>query len=154
MLDMKKLATIFILHWKFNMFSKPTIGRRVIVITDWSRNRKGYADYVPRTNTFVGTVVASMPFDDPDTFRMTTGDKIFSFSVVPLDYVTVLKYDNGEKIARVLPRIIQNKSWQVKSDSRKGGFYTVTQEGSFFSCTCLGFQFHRSCRHINKVKAA
>lgn len=136
------------------MFSKPNIGRRVIVTTDWSRNRKGYADYVPRANTSVGTVVASMPFDDPDTFRMTTGDKFFPFSVVPLNYVTALKYDTGEKIAQGQARIVQNKSWQVKSDSRKGGFYTVTQEGNFFSCTCLGFQFHKSCRHIIKVKAA
>jgi hypothetical protein len=136
------------------MFTKPTIGRRVIVTMDWSRNMKGYADYVPRINTSVGTVVASMPFDDPDTFRMTTGDKIFPFSVVPLDYVTALKYDNGEKIAKGQARIIQNKSWQIKSDSRKGGMYTVTQEGNFFSCTCLGFQFHKNCRHIRKVKAA
>lgn len=136
------------------MFSKPTVGRRVIVTTDWSRNMKGYADYVPRISVSTGTVVPSMPYDDVDTFRMTTGDKTFPFSVVPLDYVTSLKYDTGEKISKGQARIIQNKSWQVKSDSRKGGFYTVIQEGSFFSCNCLGFQFRRACRHINKVKAA
>ena len=34
----------------------------------------------------------------------------------------------------------------------KGSEYVVTRDGRSWSCTCVGFGFHKSCKHINSVQ--
>ena len=36
------------------------------------------------------------------------------------------------------------KNWKVKD-------YTVSFNGSFYSCTCLGYTYRRKCKHITKI---
>ena len=31
--------------------------------------------------------------------------------------------------------------------------YTVTFDGSYWSCECIGFQYNRKCKHVTSVKA-
>ena len=38
----------------------------------------------------------------------------------------------------------------LSSDGTK--YYTVTQQGIHFSCTCLGYEWRRTCRHIDETK--
>lgn len=42
------------------------------------------------------------------------------------------------------------KEWDVKGS--KGDIYKVSLLGNKFSCTCVGFQFHRKCKHIKSIK--
>ena len=44
------------------------------------------------------------------------------------------------------PKIKKSKpmSWKVKD-------YTVSFNGSFYSCTCLGYIYRHKCKHITKV---
>jgi len=135
------------------MFAKPQVGSNVTVITDWSDLYKGYARNVPKQITHTGTVVSSANYDDPNSFRMTTGDKKFPIRVVSLDHVVSLVYDDGTKGDKRVVKKIEVTSWEIKSDSRKGGTYTVTRNGNHFACTCVGYGFRKSCRHINQVKA-
>ena len=45
-----------------------------------------------------------------------------------------------------------DKSWKVESSNTKS-FYTVTRDASGdFSCTCKGFMFRKSCKHIDQLK--
>lgn len=34
----------------------------------------------------------------------------------------------------------------------KGDVYYVNKKGDEFTCTCVGFKYHGSCKHIEKVK--
>ena len=36
------------------------------------------------------------------------------------------------------------KNWKVKD-------YTVSFNGSFYSCTCLGYTYRRKCKHITQI---
>lgn len=43
------------------------------------------------------------------------------------------------------------KTWKIKS-SKPGNFYTVTKMGDYYKCQCVGFQYHKNCRHIKEAK--
>lgn len=134
-------------------FRKPKVGLNVTVVTDWSDYLRPFDASARRQNIYTGTVVASASYDDPSSFRMATGDRSYPIRIVSLDRVVSLVDDNGKAAEKVESKKIEVAAWQVKSDSRKGGFYTVTREGSHFSCTCIGFGFRKSCRHVLQVKA-
>jgi uncharacterized Zn finger protein len=39
----------------------------------------------------------------------------------------------------------------IKIAGSKGAFYTVTVHGTKKTCTCAGFSFRRSCKHIINI---
>jgi hypothetical protein len=40
--------------------------------------------------------------------------------------------------------------WKIKSDS--GSTYTVTKrDNGNYTCNCVGFKFHRKCKHITRI---
>ena len=42
-------------------------------------------------------------------------------------------------------------TWKVKSSS--GSTYTVVKlDNGEYTCTCIGFKYHRKCKHIRQVK--
>lgn len=134
-------------------FAKPTVGSTLTVTTDYTDYMRGFASGVPRTRTYSGTVVKSASYDDPLTFRMTTGDPSYPVRVVPLDHVTDIVTSDGSAVTKTEAKKIEVTAWEVKSDSRKGGTYTVTREGKHFSCNCLGFTYRKSCRHVIAIKS-
>ena len=44
------------------------------------------------------------------------------------------------------PKVKKSKpmSWKVKD-------YTISFNGSLYSCTCLGYTYRRTCKHITKI---
>lgn len=43
------------------------------------------------------------------------------------------------------------KTWQIASSS--GSTYTVRcYNETRYTCTCVGFKFHKKCKHVTKVK--
>ncbi len=44
------------------------------------------------------------------------------------------------------PKVRKSKlmSWKVKD-------YTISFNGSFYSCNCLGYTYRRKCKHITKI---
>jgi hypothetical protein len=42
-------------------------------------------------------------------------------------------------------------TWQVEN-SKKNGFYTVKFDKQGWSCTCTGFGFRRTCKHVEQTK--
>lgn len=45
------------------------------------------------------------------------------------------------------------KVWQVPSESRKGKVHivAVTPDLSDAICSCEGFQYHRTCKHLKEI---
>lgn len=127
------------------VYEKPKVGKVVSVAT--------FHSFFNIRNRYTGTVCASASYDDPHSFRLSTGDKQFPLRVISLDSVTHLSYEDGSKANQTEKKKIEVNAWEVKSDSRKGGFYTVTRSGDHFACTCVGYGFRRSCRHVLAIKA-
>jgi len=47
----------------------------------------------------------------------------------------------------------EDKEYQVEN-SKKNGFYTVTNKNGHWSCTCPGYGYRRKCRHIEEKKTS
>lgn len=131
------------------MFEKPQVGQDVRVITDWTDDLRGYASYIRRRHTHIGTVVPDNDFDHPLSFNMTTGKKHFPIASIDLAHVVELvKLEDGTVAAQSKDKAIDNdiESWSVEGST--GNTYIVTRRKDQWSCTCPGFGFRRDCKHI------
>ena len=45
----------------------------------------------------------------------------------------------------------QNQIWKI-ANSKGNGFYDVKLNDGHYSCSCVGFGYHRDCKHIKQVK--
>lgn len=139
------------------MYAKPAVGSHIKVITDWSDvYHRGFQEHVRilgAQNTTVGKVVPSEDFDDPASFRITTGNPNYPEAIISLKRVTKLVDADGletdaDAIKEQAP---SHHTWVVEGSNGKS--YTVTQAGEQWSCTCPGFGFRRQCKHVNAKKA-
>lgn len=130
------------------MFAAPIIGKVVTVVTEHPNHaRRGTFQ-----NMRTGRVLPSQKWDQPGTFRIATDLYKFPESVITLENVVSLKYaDGAQAVMSQAKPAIRVKRFRVKSGSRSGGFYVVSQSGNKFSCECKGYEFRRNCQHINKV---
>ena len=58
----------------------------------------------------------------------------------------IVKID-GKKFKAEQPKV---KSWSIAGS--KGATYVVMETNGRFSCTCTGFQFRKSCKHLGMIK--
>ena len=130
------------------MFAKPDIGSYVTVTTDYTDYFKPFALNVKRQRAQSGIVVVSDKLDNPNTFRLATGKTEFPEAVISLSHVISIVDGDGIEAdsAAAEPETIE--TWQV--DGSKGNVYTVTRNGEKWSCTCVGFQFRKICKHIKE----
>lgn len=131
-------------------YEKPPVGSTIAVRTYHALT--GYSVSTKRTFIKRGLVVKSERHDDANSFRLATGDPNFPVSVIDLDVVTGIKYQDGATAGTKERTVLAVQAWEVPSDSRKGGTYTVTYSNGHFDCSCLGFTYRKFCRHVNKVK--
>ena len=135
------------------VFCKPQVDLNVTVTADWTDYFRPWNKNLRRSSVYNGVVVASAKYDDPQSFRMATGDRDYPIRIISLDAVTSLTFSDGSSAKVSEKKKIEVLSWNIKSDSKKGGTYTVTREGNHFSCTCIGFGFRKSCKHVLQVKS-
>lgn len=126
----------------------PTVGSRVRVTT---RHKEIFywATKPYRENVYEGDVVPSNKWDGPSTFKVYTGNPDWPDSVIHLDNVHDISYINGQ------PGSVVNsgsKTWTVTGS--KGDKYIVSQTGTKWSCTCSGFQFRKTCKHVMEKQNA
>lgn len=80
----------------------------------------------------------------PDQMALTTGDPNFPFRVLERKYIVSIN-DSSYSHAQTLART-------VKIKGSKGNEYVVTL-GNTPHCTCTGFGFRRTCKHITEAQA-
>ncbi len=83
----------------------------------------------------------------PDQIALSTGNPEFPFRVISRN--KIVSIDNKP--------VEQQKESTVKTFSvkgSKGDTYTVTVSPGKYHCTCSGFQFRRSCKHITEFAHA
>lgn len=52
----------------------------------------------------------------------------------------------------VLERIQEHDPSRVEVKGSKGSIYYVTNKDGKYKCTCVGYKYHGTCKHIEQVK--
>jgi hypothetical protein len=81
----------------------------------------------------------------PTQIALSTGNPEFPFRV--LDKSKIIAINN-----QAMKQDLSVKTFTVKGS--KGDTYTVTVNSGKMHCTCSGFQFRKSCKHVKEVDYA
>lgn len=93
-----------------------------------------YGDLLP-TPSWVGKDAICISADIPSKMRIIPRHQIISID------------DKAQEPTPETP--LSKKTFKVNGS--KGNVYTVTINGKYKNCTCPGFGFRRSCKHILEV---
>lgn len=131
-------------------FSIPDAGCKVAITFEFPSYVIGSAT-VNKT-TITGIVEKATRFTPPNSIRIATDfDSPVRIREIPLDRVTNIKYADG-RVANQEAVKDDTQIWTV--DGSRGSQYNVIRNKNKWTCTCSGFQFRKSCRHIQELQNA
>jgi hypothetical protein len=115
---------------------------KVVVKNDLYQNRQHYFFDISEFNSYEGDETKLKHIDQNEYLCLTTGLKDFPVRVINRN--KIVSIDNNQikqaKVSSVkLTKIVKGS---------KGDEYIVTKENGQWSCTCVGFQFRRKCKHV------
>jgi len=100
--------------------------------------------------TITGIVEKATKFTPPNFVRLLTDfDSPVRVREIPIERITNIEYNDG-RIALKEDKVGDVKSWTVQGS--RGNSYVVVRTIHRWSCTCPGFQFRKSCRHIKELQ--
>jgi hypothetical protein len=82
----------------------------------------------------------------PNQIALSTGDPEFPFRVIEKSLIVSI---NNKAMKQQDSAV---KTFSVKGS--KGDSYTVTVGSGKMHCTCSGFQFRKSCKHVKEIDYA
>jgi hypothetical protein len=101
--------------------------------------------------TITGVVEKATKFTPPDFIRIVTDfDSPVRTREIPVSRITNIEYSDG-RTADTHTVDSDTRSWTVEG-SRGGVQYIVATTNNTWSCTCPGFQFRRTCKHVVQLK--
>ena len=110
-----------------------------------ARNPAVYVSGVVRQfNEYSGKILPNPKWVSSDSICISTGESHFPFRIIDRERIVEL----GEPVVAVSSR---SETFIVQG-SRPGSTYTVTRDGSHWSCTCVGFGFRKDCKHVRECK--
>lgn len=121
----------------------PTVDSQVKVRVRYSQGPKMFPPQ-PDFIEYTGKVVKPYKWVKAGEFCIT-GDKNFPIRVIAVENVTDLQLISGS--TKDVPDGVQ--VFNVKGS--KGDSYNVTRANGSYTCTCQGFQWRKSCKHITSV---
>ena len=102
--------------------------------------------------TITGIVEKATKFTPPDFIRIVTDfDSPVRIREIPLHRVTSIEYADGRTAGKEAAKD-DTEVWAVEGS--KGAKYNVIRNKSTWTCTCSGFQFRKTCRHIKELQDA
>lgn len=99
----------------------------------------------PEITEYAGRVLDPYRWLTDREFCMT-GDEAWPIRVMNLALIEDIEFVSGT--GQEIDTTAQ--SWQVSGS--RGNTYTVNRTRSTWTCTCPGFQFRKSCRHISELR--
>jgi hypothetical protein len=103
-------------------------------------------------STITGVVEKATRFTPPDFVRIVTDfDSPVRIREIPLHRVTNIEYADG-RVADQESLKEETETWFVEGS--QGSRYTVIRTKNSWTCSCPGFQFRKSCRHIKECQSA
>ena len=126
-----------------------TVGNKVTIKVNnilWP-HRHLYASGVagPEFHMYSGTVMREKWFDS-DEIGLTTNNPDFTFRRIKRHRIVEV---NNKQVDYAMP--VEEKRIEITVQGSKGNSYTVVKEKGKKSCTCPGFGFRRTCKHIESV---
>jgi hypothetical protein len=94
----------------------------------------------PEFEYYSGTVIQHN-YSTPDEITITTSDPRVAFRRIHRSRIVEV---NNTKIEYVVPSAPKT----ITVQGSKGDTYIVTKQNGKVSCTCSGFTFRKSCRHL------
>lgn len=79
----------------------------------------------------------------PSQLALTTGDPEWPVRVLEVSWIVAR---DGVAVAAEQP----HRSESVQVAGSKGQVYTVSRVSGGWQCTCSGFQFRRTCKHVQQ----
>jgi hypothetical protein len=131
-------------------FSIPDPGCQIAITFEFP----SYVIGSPKVNktTITGVVEKATRFTPPNFVRIVTDfNSPVRIREIPLNRITNLEFADGRIAVRELVKT-ETETWSI--DGSKGSKYTVVCTRNKWTCTCPGFQFRRSCRHIQELQNA
>lgn len=132
------------------LFSIPEPGTKIAITFEFPSYVLG-ASKVNKT-TITGIVEKATKFTPPGVVRLLTDfDSPVRVREIPVERITDIKYRDG----RVAPKneiVGDTKTWTIQGS--RGNSYVVVRTIHRWSCTCPGFQFRKTCRHIKELQDA
>jgi len=130
-------------------FSMPKTGCKVAITFAFPSYVLGH-EGINRT-TITGVVESATRVTPPNFVRLVTDvDSPVRIREIPLHRITNIEYFNGH-IATKESHDNTVKTFTVEGS--RGSRYTVIQEKNKWTCTCPGFQFRKSCKHITELSS-
>lgn len=131
-------------------FAIPEAGCRIAITFEFPSYVIG-SSKVNKT-TITGIVEKATKFTPPDFVRLVTDfDNPVRIREIPMSRVTNIEYADG-RLAACEAVKQDTQTWSVLGS--RGSRYTVIQTKNSWTCTCPGFQFRKSCRHITEIQDA
>lgn len=107
-----------------------------------ARYANGYIG--PEFNEYTGTVVHEKWYGD-DKIGLTTDMRYFPVRVISRERIVEVggaKIDYTPVVSERVTKVVQGS---------KGNSYVVTRDGSKTTCTCQGFSFRKTCKHVQEI---
>ena len=121
------------------------VGDVVTIRVRDTRNPAVFATGVVRQfNEYSGKILPNPKWVAQDAITLSTGISEFPFRIIERERIIGL----GEAAPVAAPR---SETFIVQG-SKPGTTYTVTRDGSHWSCTCVGFGFRKDCKHVRECK--
>jgi hypothetical protein len=99
----------------------------------------------PSLVRYVGEVLPN-PKHIADDCITLSGDDIIPYRVIPRKDIVSM----GGRAVEFKAAPVTTQTWRVAGS--KGAEYVVTHDHGRWSCTCVGYQFHKNCKHIREKK--
>lgn len=129
-------------------FSQPDPGCKIAITFEFPSYVIG-SSKVDKT-TITGIVEKATKFTPPNYVRIVTDfDSPVRVREIPLYRVINIEYNDG-RIASKQTLKDDTRTWTVEGS--KGSKYVVVCSKNSWSCTCPGFQFRKSCKHITQLQ--
>jgi len=129
-------------------FQSPSPGCKVAITFEINSYVLGHEG--PVATTVTGVVDSATRFTPPNFVRIVTDfDSPVRIREIPLHRITDIKYADGDSPRREVAKD-DTQTWVVEGS--RGSRYTVVRSRNIWTCTCPGFQFRKSCRHVTELK--
>lgn len=131
-------------------FSLPEPGCKVAITMAFPSYVIGTAT-VNKT-TITGVVEKATKFTPPNFVRIATDfDSPVRVREIPLERIINIEHADGRVVQKIK---IQDdtRTWTVEGS--RGSKYVVAKTKNSWSCSCPGFTFRKTCRHIKELQDA
>lgn len=105
------------------------------------------------TEEVTGTVIKSPNWLAPDQIAIAPGPKnIFGQEMSPFHVISLKHVVESKTHELTITKTVEEiQTWAIKGS--KGNEYTVMRIANGYSCTCPGYTFRKSCKHLSMVEA-